>query len=195
MIPVDILKAYGANEKKLAKGQILYRAKEKANYYYQILDGKIKTFNYNEDGKEIIQCIFWSGYAVGEPALLGKFPYVSSAEAIEDTSVLCLSNESLTKLLDENFDICQSLLSTLSKTIEYKSILIKNIKGFDAGHRILSLLNYLKSEAKVTGLHKIDMTRQRIADLTGLRVETVIRATKKLADNKQIIIKDRSIFI
>jgi CRP-like cAMP-binding protein len=41
---------------------------------------------------------------------------------------------------------------------------------------------------------EVDFTRQQIADLTGLRVETVIRACKALEKKGEIEIKARKIF-
>ena len=45
----------------------------------------------------------------------------------------------------------------------------------------MALLN-LKAEVKAEDLHRMNITRQTIADLTGLSVERVIRAIKKLEE-------------
>ena len=64
-------------------------------------------------------------------------------------------------------------------------------------HRILRVLDYLKKHVhKLEGRYafKVDLTRQQIADLTGLRVETVIRAMKGLEKKGELLIKQRKAF-
>jgi CRP-like cAMP-binding protein len=42
--------------------------------------------------------------------------------------------------------------------------------------------------------YKVDLSRQQLADMLGLRVETVIRAIKKLQDKSIIIVKKGKIY-
>lgn len=62
-------------------------------------------------------------------------------------------------------------------------------------HRILTLLDYFKTYSVKNVVpnkcYKIDFTRQEMANLTGLRVETVIRAIKALDNKGEIKIMDR----
>lgn len=195
MIAVELLRKYGAVEKRIAKGQVLFKEGDKAVFYYQILEGVVKMNNYNEAGREIIQGIFREGQSFGEPAIFGDFPFPAFAEAIEDSTLICLRTDLLTQLLKENFEVHQHLLTVLSNRLRYKAILSKEIKGYDAEHRIMALLDYLKAEAKVEDLYPVNITRQTIADLTGLRVETVIRAIKKLEELKKVQIIKRKLFV
>ncbi|NJW55513.1 helix-turn-helix domain-containing protein, partial [Salinimicrobium oceani] len=64
-------------------------------------------------------------------------------------------------------------------------------------HRILRIIDYLKQHVgKVEGKfdYRLDLTRQQLADLTGLRVETVIRATKSLEKKGELQIKKRKVY-
>jgi CRP-like cAMP-binding protein len=44
-------------------------------------------------------------------------------------------------------------------------------------------------------LYEVTLTRQQISELTGLRVETVIRAIKKLEKSKKLSIKERKVYL
>lgn len=71
------------------------------------------------------------------------------------------------------------------------------ISSQEPEHRILRVLDYLKKEIyklEKPFSFKVDLTRQQIADLTGLRVETVIRATKALEKKKELKIKNRKVY-
>ena len=59
----------------------------------------------------------------------------------------------------------------------------------------MSLLTYLKKDSNISGKYEVSLTRQQLADLTGLRVETVIRTIKNLATKKKLEILNRKIFI
>ena len=64
-------------------------------------------------------------------------------------------------------------------------------------HRVLKLIDYFKTRKnkipKDTS-YMVEITRQQIADLTGLRVETVIRAIKSLEKKGELFIKNRKVF-
>jgi CRP-like cAMP-binding protein len=72
----------------------------------------------------------------------------------------------------------------------------KEVKGFEAEHRIMVLLNYIKKrDSADKEPFQITMTRQTIANLTGLRVETVIRTIKKLEKEGKRQIIDKKLFL
>ena len=70
----------------------------------------------------------------------------------------------------------------------------REISMYDAGHRIITLIDFLKKrDGHTDKLYEVTLTRQQIADLTGLRVETVIRAIRVLS-NTELIRKGRKIY-
>ncbi len=66
----------------------------------------------------------------------------------------------------------------------------------DPESKVEGILNYLKlnSDYKSQYSYEVPLTRQQIANLTGLRVETVIRTVKKLENRKKIVIRNRKIY-
>lgn len=197
MIPEEILLDYGAQVKTYQKGDFIFYKGDSARYYYQIVTGEIKMNNYSDNGREFIQGIFEDGKSFGEPPLFIDRPYPANAEVVKDAEVLALSKSKFLELLqDKKLGI--EVLKTFAKRIYYKAVIAVEMSSETAEHRILSLLDYFKkyssekySEEK---LNKFDFTRQEIANLTGLRVETVIRAIKTLKDNGTIKIINRKIY-
>ncbi|MCH2225316.1 MAG: helix-turn-helix domain-containing protein, partial [Crocinitomicaceae bacterium] len=79
----------------------------------------------------------------------------------------------------------------------FKAIMSNEISVHESGHRILTLLDYLKNDIyKIDGkyTYKVELTRQQIADLSGLRVETVIRTMKDLESKGEIKRIDRKVY-
>ncbi|MGB1217549.1 MAG: Crp/Fnr family transcriptional regulator [Saprospiraceae bacterium] len=195
MIKEDLLLKYGAVHKTLTKGEVLFCEGDEAFFFYQLVSGRLKMNNFNDEGQETIQGIFNAGESFGEPAILGHFPFPAGAESLEKTELICLEKSRFLQLLKEHPEISIHLLETLSKRLRFKAILSKEVKGHQAEHQILTLLELLKKEAKTEGEYQIEITRQTIANLTGLRVETVIRAIKKLEGKGVIKIIARKLYI
>lgn len=197
MIPKEILLEHGANIKTIEKGSFLFHKGEKAKYYYQIISGEVKMNNYNDNGREFIQGIFKDGESFGEPPLFIDRPYPANAEVVKEVTILILSKSQFLKLI-KNTQISLDFLKTFAKRIYYKAVIAVEMSSEKAEHRILSLLDYFKLySSKNTSkeqLCKFDFTRQEIANLTGLRVETVIRAIKILKSKGDIQIINKKIY-
>ncbi|MFT4759789.1 MAG: CRP-like cAMP-binding protein [Paraglaciecola sp.] len=189
------MRKYGAVEKHLEKGEMLVQKGEHAVFFYQILAGVVKMNNYNDEGQETIQGIFKDGQNFGEPAVLGDFVFPANVVAVEKTQLICLEKNRFFDFLKENRFISLELLKILSKRLRFKAILSKKVKGFDAEHQIMTLLQYLKKNANQKWDYAIDMTRQMIANLIGLRVETVIRTLKTLEKAEKVKIRNQKLFI
>ncbi|MCE2743202.1 MAG: Crp/Fnr family transcriptional regulator [Fluviicola sp.] len=198
MIGKDILLKYGAIETRLSKSEIIFKEGDHAKYYYQIISGEVKMFNINRDGKEFIQGIFSKNRSFGEPPLFNSGNlYVANAIALQDTNVLKLSKDSFIQLLKENPDIHIEFTQTLADRLHFKSLMAAEISNNDPEARILTLLDYLKFtiyKIEEPFEYEVELTRQQIADLTGLRVETVIRSIKSLEKKGKLKIVSRKVW-
>lgn len=204
MIEINKLKDYGAKEVILSKGEVLFRTGGEANYYHQVVSGSIKMITDSADGQEFIQGIFNAGDSFGEPPLFCNFPYPSTAVAIQDTVITKLDKPQFFNMLKENFDIHLQFDKVLCQRLKYKSMILSDISFYDPEHRITNLLKYLKSTNSLDtegGMirnskpYVIPFTRQQLADMSGLRVETVIRTVKKMQQKGKLKIVGRKISI
>lgn len=165
------------------KDQVLFEEGDAARDFFQVEQGQVKMYIINPDGQEFTQGIFNPGESFGEPALLGGFNYPSSAMALETGRVWRLPKPEFLQLLKENFDVHLKLSQVLCKRLQYKSMILTEVSSYDPEHRLTTLLKYFKSKlAKKELADKliIPFTRQQLADMTGLRVETVIRTIRKM---------------
>ncbi|TDG37418.1 Crp/Fnr family transcriptional regulator [Pedobacter changchengzhani] len=197
MINECLLEQTGAKRVFLEKNQIIFKEGETARYYYQIVTGAVKMNNFNDEGKEFIQGIFVDGNSFGEPPLLINDNYPANAAALIPTTVLQLTKERFLNLLFQNPKVHLDLTTTLAKRLYFKTIMASEISSQDPEHRIIKLIDHFKlkiSKVPQDLMYKVDITRQQIADLTGLRVETVIRAIKSLEKKGEITIKDHKVF-
>ena len=194
LIPSSVLQQYKARLVNVRKDQTLIEEGEQASDFLQVEEGQIKMYIINPDGQEFTQGIFNPGESFGEPALLGNFLYPSSAMAIVDSKVWRLPKPEFIQLLKENFDLHLKLDLVLCKRLQYKSMILTEVSSYDPEHRLITVLKYFKSKL-VNQKEKvlIPFTRQQLADMTGLRVETVIRAVKKMEKEKKLILEGHKI--
>ena len=196
LFPSKTLEKYHARLLKLRKDQVLFHEGDKALDYYQVEEGSVKMFIVSPDGQEFIQGIFASGESFGEPALIGKFPYPGSAKAVEPSKVWKLSGDYFFQMLKENFDLHIKMTQVLCQRLRYKSMVLSEISSHDPDHRIFTLLKYYKTKNAKPGQTepiRIPYTRQQIADMSGLRVETVIRTVKKMEKEGRLVLEGHKI--
>lgn len=194
-IDADLLYSYGAEDRNYKKGEVIYREGDQALYYYQIIKGKIKQNNYNDEGKEFIQNILEGQQSFGDSMLFLEKFYVMNAIALTDIALIRLPKANFMELLENNPRISMEMNTCLSQRLYFKAIMLQNMSSSSPLLRLKGLLDYLKSYHKGDGDHcfPIELTRQQIANLIGLRVETVIRTLKKLEKQEIIRIDNRKI--
>lgn len=197
MITVELLEKYGAIKKSFDKNDIILEEGNLPSHYYQIISGEVKMSNYNDDGREFIQGIFYNGQSFGEPPLFLNQNYPANAIAVENTEIFILPKENFMKLLEENPKVSIKIIENLAQRLYYKSVMAAEISTHEPEHRVLKLIDhgiaYFNFQKDKNG-YLINFTRQQIGDLTGLRVETVIRTIKALEKKGELKIINRKVY-
>lgn len=195
-IDEKLLYSFGAESKAYKTRESIFKQGEKPNYFYQINEGNIKENHYDEEGKEFIHNILSSGQSFGDSMLFVEKNYPFNAVALKDCTVVRLPKEQFFNLLHKHPEVSMHAQSCLSHRLYYNIIMTQNIASQNPEIRLKGLMNYLKSfqSNDEQFSFQIHFTRQQIADLTGLRVETVIRAIKKMEKERLLKIKDRKIY-
>jgi CRP/FNR family cyclic AMP-dependent transcriptional regulator len=166
------------------KGDIIYEPGQLPRYVYFVRNGEVRMFTVSDEGKEFVQGIFKNRQYFGEPALLLKRDYLAYTVALRDTELILLDAGQFKKLIEEDNLFCMGLIRTLSERLFYKSMMLEELANEQADHRLITLINYLSKSLQSGQI--LDITRQSLADMSGLRVETVIRTIKKLAGEGQL---------
>lgn len=196
VINATLLEKYGARKVALQKDDFLFREGDHALNYYELITGSLKMVTYSDDGDEFIQGIFNPGESFGEPPLFGDFDYPSAAISLGESEVWKLPRENFFKLLKENFEVHLALDRVLCDRLRYKNMVLSEISFYEPEHRILSLIKYLKEKSdSPNGKFTVPLTRQQIADMSGLRVETVIRTVKAMHEKGKLQIVDHKILL
>ncbi len=192
MINADVLLAWGAAYKKIMPGEILFKEGTACNFYYQLVSGQLRWVNVDESGKEYLQLIILPGQCVGELGLFDNGLFAATAIADKESLLLRLHKQDFQQLLKSQQDIHFRFTELLVKRLRFKFHLLKSLDNHEPEKIILSFINYLQQtgEHLCSSCNKVNLTRKQIAEMTCLRVETVIRVMRRL-EAKQVVSIDK----
>lgn len=196
MIKVDLILSCGGTLRNVVKNELIFKAGHFPSYYYQVVEGKVKMNNYSDDGKEFIQEIFTAGRSFGEPPLFINEPYPANAIAISAGVVVQIKKSLFDEMLYKYPEVSVEINRSLARRLYYKSIMAPELSSQNPEKRLLKLLHYLKEQSGTkTDFFLVELSRQQLADLTGLRVETVIRTIKQLEKQGYLKIIEGKIYL
>lgn len=196
IIDPEILLSRGATFKDVLKDEVIFNEGSHCCFYYQIMEGQVRWVNIDEDGKEFVQNILEAGESFGELPLFDDKPYAASAISNTDTKLLRLSKSSFLQLLKDYPDLHFKFSSMFTERLRFKFMLLREVASHSPEHCISTLMKYFKDKHKhaCTICHKVTLTRQQIADMTGLRVETVIRTLRNMHDQGRVLIEKGKVY-
>ncbi|MCD9616330.1 Crp/Fnr family transcriptional regulator [Chryseobacterium gleum] len=194
-IDEKILYSFGGERITYKPKDFIFREGEHSQYYFQIISGKVKLNTFNENGKEFILNILGKNQSFGDPLLFIEKLYPTNAVSLQATEIIRMPKSNFMEMLQQHPDLSLEMNICLSQRLYYNSLMIHNMASSDPSQRLKGLLDYLKSyhDGDCQHCFPIELTRQQMADLTGLRVETIIRTVKKMVKNEVIKLDGRTI--
>jgi CRP-like cAMP-binding protein len=193
MFPESLLRKHKAQLVKAKKGEPIFRQGDTATCFFIVKSGSVRMLSHNEEGKEFVQGHFAGGQSFGEPPFFNHIPYPATAEAETTCEVWRIPYDAFMTLLRNNVDILLKLTQVLSGRLIYKSMMLTEIAVEEAEHRLSTLINYFRQEQQPDGdetAYVVPFTRQQLADMTGLRVETVIRSIKLMEQKRRLTLDE-----
>lgn len=198
MISEDFLLARGAVYKRIHKGDFIFKEGAKCNFYFQLVEGSVSWVNYDAEGKAYIQNMIQPGECFGELPLFDEEPYAANSVAETDSVIIQLPKSTFHQIIRERQDILFAFTRLLAQRVRYKFLMLKELASHDPEQQIITLLNFFKEKnhSDPAGpFYKVCFTRQQLAGMTGLRVETVIRVIRRLSEKGKLIINKGKVFM
>jgi len=197
MIPTDLLLAKGATYRQAVPGDVIFNEGAPAAYYYQLVSGRVRWCNITDDGKEILHKVVEAGESFGEFPLFDGEPYAASAIADTPCTMLRLCISSFHQLLQENPDIHFAFTKSLVQHLRFKFLLTDLLSKNNPETVISKLIGYFNQHGKFIckDCNRLMLTRQQLANMTGLRVETIIRAIKQMEKEDRLSIVKGKVFV
>jgi CRP/FNR family cyclic AMP-dependent transcriptional regulator len=196
MIDIDTLLAWGAIYKKLGAEETIFREDRECHFYHQLVSGSVRWTNLKEDGGEFIQNMIEPGESFGEFPLFDGSHYAASAITNKESVVIRLHISTFQLMMKQSPEIHLEFLKIFAERMRFKFLLLKELSCSGPEHRISALFSYLKKSNKsiCKECNRLNLTRQQVANMTGLRVETVIRSIRHMNENGQLVIERGKVY-
>ena len=182
-----------ADIKKYSKGCIIANEGSKSLYFYYLIDGELSVYNFTPEGKEFLQHKVKEKNFFGEPAVLLEKPFPGNVEVTSEfAEILKIKRDNFLNYLRNNPDWCIEFTKSIAEKSIIKSNSLKNIVFLNPEDRIIKQFNDYKegTEQKMV----IDLTQKELSNMTGLRIETIIRTIKKMEKEGKLEIKNGKVF-
>ena len=179
-----------------AKGRLLIREAEFGDALFVILEGAVKVFVSNGQGREKTLRHYGRGHYVGEMALDGH-ARSASVQALEPTVCSVVLRTDLLASIRANPEVALRMLGTAMERARNDTVEIKNLALLDVYGRIARLLLSLPGEVGADGLtwSKERLTQQEIANRVGASRDMVSRILKELRAGGYIAVREKRITI
>lgn len=167
-------------EKKFAKGEMVFFAKEPGETLYVILEGLIKIFCVSDDGREKTLGLLEKGDYFGEMALLDDTGRSANAEVLEDARLLTLYKKDFSKLVNQYPNISHRIIYILVQRLREADTQIEELSFKNVHQRVARLLLRLaRKYGHVDGgahVFHLKLNREELGNLAGCSREAVSRA-------------------
>ena len=188
-----------ANRRRYPKDSVVFFENEQGDFFFMILEGRIKVTILGDDGREVILSLLGSGDFFGEMALLDNEPRSATAIAVEDSELLSLHRNDFQAVLTDNRSIMVGLIKVLTARLRRANHQISTLALLDVYGRVARVIvDMAREEGRRLKDGRIAFrraTHQEIANRIGTTRETVTRMLKDLERQGMIHIEGREIIV
>jgi CRP/FNR family transcriptional regulator, cyclic AMP receptor protein len=187
---------HNSNINRYRRKQVIYKEGNRPSRLFYLLNGMVKAYKTNEDGKDLVVDLYNKGDFFGYVALISNSAYKETAEAIEDCEVAVISQGEFKQLLNEPH-ITTKFLKLLAKDITEKEEQLLAIAYASLREKVAKALLSLKTKYQGDDeSFEISMSRENLANIAGTAIESLVRTLTDFKNEKIIDIhSDRHISI
>ncbi|HEY0031031.1 MAG TPA: response regulator [Bacteroidia bacterium] len=155
---------------------------------YFVSKGKVKTYQSNELGKDLITGLHNEGDFFGYLSLLQEEKYSSSATALEESEIYMIPKEDFFSLIYKNAEVSRKFIEILTNNLRENEQQLIKLAYNSVRKRVAEALVKLSDKYKKEGDPQFSMnvSREDLANLVGTATETVIRTLSEFKDDKYI---------
>lgn len=185
----------GTRELRLSRNEMLFNKGDVPEGVYLVVMGQVKLFIPSTQGWEKVVHMEGPGSSFGEAVVFMDRPYPVSAQATQDSIVLVISKEILSRAIESSVDLCRKMLSSLSMRMHE---LLSDIEACTLRSSAQRVICYLSQMAPADALSyeiALQSSKQTLAAQLNLAPETLSRVLTQLGNAGLIQVQGRSITV
>ncbi len=164
---------------------------------YVVCTGKVKINKSSRTGQQLLMRIESPGDLVGHISSLAEWPYAGSAEAMEESVISMVDQDSLKKFLSKHPKAAMALLREVARDVrrgeaKARDIAFKPARGRLAGTLVRMMTPPVTKKAKPL---VSNLKRKELAEMAGLTIETTVRLLKDFESSNLVQRKGKDIVL
>jgi CheY-like chemotaxis protein len=184
--------------KTYKKKQFIYQENDSPLYIYFLRKGKVRSFLYYLDGRELSTGIYVEDDFFGYESLLLQEKYSDNTETLEESEIVLISKDAFFELLYRKPSIASRFIKLLSGNLKEKEEQLLGFAYDTVRKRVANALIHVAEKTIQTSDQDeclIRISRDDLAALAGTANETISRMLSDFKDEKLIIKEGNAIRI
>jgi CRP/FNR family nitrogen fixation transcriptional regulator len=167
----------GGVPRRVPKGEKVFKEGDKANFFYVVASGVVRTYTVLSDGRRIIDDFHFADDILG---LDSDAQHRFSADSVCDAVVTRFRRSDLNRILDCDNELCRQVQSSLLVSLGRAQDHLALLGLRPARERVQVFLGSMAERASRRGTPKLRIQQSDVADYLGLSRETVSRVLTTL---------------
>ena len=188
-----------AVEMHFSTAEMLFFSGEAVRGLFVVVNGKVRVFQHNAEGREQVMHVDTIGATIGEVPVFDDGPYPASAIAEEDTDVLFLDKNDIRQFCIEHPAFALKALKMMAERVRRHARLVEVLSFHEVGQRLALFLLAEAEKARTDAAERVDfrlvLSNHEIATRIGSVRDVVSRALARLQNEGLVVVKARTITI
>jgi len=181
------------------KDEMLFLSGEEAAGLFVIVDGKVRAFQHNAEGREHVMHVDSAGAVMAEVPIFDDGPYPASAVAEEDTNALFIGKRDMCQFCLDHPAFMFKVLKLMAARVRRHAQMVEILSFHEVGQRLALLLLAQSNlaDAPISGQisFQLSLSNHQIATRIGSVRDVVSRALTRLQHKGLISIEGRTVTI
>ncbi|MEW6266927.1 MAG: Crp/Fnr family transcriptional regulator [Thermodesulfobacteriota bacterium] len=160
------------------RGEFVFHEGDRADHLHMVDRGRVKMTKARPDGRGLTAVIAVRGYTLNAVTLFGSRIRFLSAQAMEDSLLMCLPAEHFLSFVQRHPTVAVGIITVLAKIVESSYERMVDMVGECVEQRLLNVLNMLRHRFG----DSLCFTNTELADMAGTTTETTIRVVSRLRE-------------
>jgi CRP-like cAMP-binding protein len=185
-----------ATTRRLRAGDFVYTQGDPAQHFYIVESGRIRVFYQTPAGREPTVTYPGRGHLFGISHLGRGDHRVTTAQALEPTSLWAIANEDLDELTRRLPTLASGIIRALASRLREVMVLVESVATWPARLRVANFLLADRDRVRGAGASGQDgWTHESIADRLGCTRQTVTGALNTLAREGWVRVERRHVTV
>lgn len=177
-------------QREIAEGEIIFQQNDPPRWFLVLLKGAVRIYKTTESGRTVILRIVHAGDVFGEIATFSGSVYSASAQALTASRILLIGHDEFMEIFRAHPQVGFEITLDLCRRLREAHQTIHAMAVDPVERRLVGILVHLADRIGRNNGHEIEIpirvTRKHFAEMTGVRVETMIR-TMGVLKNKGLV--------